>query len=73
MAVRKRERFGWGIYLPLVGKWAELPPRMRKPTRFNSDLTPAMLDLARTLDKQGQAVEIKRIRPAELAEMKADR
>lgn len=64
------DRYGWGIWLPDAKAWAELPPRMHKPSPYNCDLNPGLIEVARALDEQGIACEIKRIPPRELSVMK---
>lgn len=67
MKDRKRS---WGVWLADKREWATLPPRLCKPTPYNSDLNDAMIGVVRRLAAEGHRPELKQIPRDVLIEMK---
>ena len=65
-------KYNWGIWLPESRQWAQLPPRLRKPTPWNCDLIPALVGEMQQLESEGVACELKKITPRQLEAMKLD-
>lgn len=66
------EKRCWGIWLRDEREWATLPPRLRKPSPFNSDLNDALVGVMRGLVAQGHEPELKRIDRQTLLAMRKD-
>lgn len=59
--MKTQSQRNWGIWLRDKREWAFLPPRLCKPTPFNTNLCPALIDVLRQLESDGHEPELKQI------------
>ena len=68
----KAQERNWGIWLRKVREWQELPPRLCKPTPYNTNLCPALLDVLRQSASDGNEPELKQIPKDTLSAMRKE-
>lgn len=68
---KRVDRFCWGIWLEKSGRWQSLPPRMRKPTEFNTDLNHGLIGIMSDAFEKGENPCLKIIPAKKLMEMKS--